>query len=806
MRQAIRRIRREPGLAAATVVTIALAVGLTTAVYSVASAVLLRPLPFAEPDRLVAIWRTVPEIDFIPVPLPEFLDLQDRSTSLESLAGFSPDGRTVIAPGVTEWADVLSVTPNLFDLLGVQAVVGRTFSSAPSNDGGGRFVMLTERYWRRVFGADPAVVGTRIRLAGRDPAGVDDSYEVLGVTRWDVELSYRRLLRADVLIPHVSSPNDRAEERRRAPGLMTIGRVKPHVSVAESGTEVRALMAALAAEHPTTSLPQADARVVSLHEELVGQTGPAMRILGWGAALVLFIACVNVTALLVAAGLRRAREFAVRLALGCAPPRLFGHVLGEYLLLAALGGGMGLLLTVIAMPVIERLIPSSWPRGDLIRVDTGVLLFACVVSAVAGVFAGCLPAWMATRTRRLATVPVTGPGSPTIRRVNAILVVSQIAIVLTLLAGATLLTSSLGRLAALPLGFDPTDVSILQVELPRRLVGAERSQLFERDLLRRVRGVPGVERAATSDQLPFASGSLAPVSLVSEDLQQPALVSAADYEYLRVLGVPLRRGRMLGAADAGRRDVALVNETLARRFPDGRALGARVRIAREWREVVGVVGDTTELGEIFGSVIRRSGALSRLTLPAAYVPSGTASTPFGFFLVVRSSLPAADLGLAVRHEIGQVDPDVSIRRTTTLQSGIDDAGAGVRFQALLAWTFAGVALALAAVGLYGVLSHSVGRRIPEIGLRMTLGATPGQVEWLIARRALWMVGCGLAAGLAVAALAGQVLRSFLFEVSPLDPVALAAAVAMLIATAVVAAYLPARRASRIDPTVALRTE
>jgi len=806
LRQGIRRLRREPGLAATAVTTIGLAVGLITAVYSVASAVLLRPLPFAEPDRLVAIWRTVPGIDFIPVPIPEFLDLQVRSSSLEDLAGFSPDGRTVIAPGVTEWADVFGITPNLFDLLGVPAVVGRTSVGTGQQVDTDRFVVLAEGFWRRAFDADPAVVGTRIRLAGRDPSHADDSFEVLGVARWDMELSYRRPLRADVFVPRLFSPEERMDQRRRAPGLMTFGRLRPDVSVARGEADVRAIMTRLVAEYPSTSLPQADARVVPLHEELVGQARPALLLLGWGAGVVLLIACVNVTALFVASGVRRRREFIIRLSLGCPRRRLFRQVLTEHVLFAAFGGAAALLVAATAIPLIERLIPTSMPRADLIRVDAGALLFALAVSALAGTFSASLPAWMAARTRRLAALPITDSGSRTGRRIIAGLLVSQAALVLALLAGANLLTSSLERITALPLGFEPTDVSVMQIEVPRRLAGGELTPAFERDLLLRVRHLPGVERAATSDQLPFASGSLAAVSVGSADVEQPSLVSAVDPDYFQLLHVPLRQGRLLGESDTGRRDVALVNETLARLFPNEGALGARIRVAREWREVIGVVGDTTELGEIFGSVIRRSGALSRLTLPSAYVPAGTGSSASGLFLLARSSLPTADLALAVRREIGHIDSEVTIRRTTTLQARIDEASAGVRFQTLLAWVFAGIALVLATVGLYGVLSHAVGRRVPEIGLRVTLGATPGQVRWLVARRAVWLVGIGTAVGLAAVAVGGRVLTSFLFEVSPLDPAALAAAVAVLLMAAVVAAYGPVRRATRVDPAVALRSE
>jgi predicted permease len=515
---------------------------------------------------------------------------------------------------------------------------------------------------------------------------------------------------------------------------------------------------------------------------------------------------VNVANLLLVSAVRRRREFVIRRALGCSGRRLFRQLLAEHLLLVLLGGAAGILVTVSTMPLVGRLLPPSLPRGDLIRVDLGVLAFAATTTAIAGLLSGCLPAWVARGSRFTNALQTAGSVSPTERRLTSVLVMSETALVLVLLAGAGLLASSVSRLGALELGFNPSDVVTMQIKLPERLANRERASDFEQDLLLGVRSLPGVERAATSDQLPFTSGSLATVSVASDDVRQPSLVAAVDPEYFSVLGVAPRRGRLLRSGDRGRTDVAVVNETLAGSFPEGRALGGRIRVGGQWREVVGVTADTTELGQVYGSAIRRSGALARLTLPSAYVPSGTASTPRSFFLVLRSARPPAELESAVRRQISEVDSEVSIRRTTALEARIDDATAGVRFQMLLAWVFAGVSLVLATVGLHSVLAQAVGQRTSEIGLRVALGASRRQIRWLITRRAVAMMAAGLAIGLTAVVVGSQAMRSFLFEVSPLDPGVLAAAVVVLLAGAAVGAHSPVRRATRVDPAVALRRE
>jgi len=806
LRQAARRFRREPGVAAAAVATIGLAVGLLTAVSSVASAVLLHPLPFTDPDRLVAIWRTMPGVDFVPVPVPEWLDLEADAADLASVGGFTREGHTLVAPRLTVWADTLSVTPNLLDMLGAPALVGRTFRPDENQPGRDKVVVLTEGFWRRTFGGDPDVVGTRVRLVGDATDTASDSYEVIGVVGWSVELSYRRPIRADAFVPHVFTPVERRDERRRMPGLLTIARLRPGVTVEQADADVRALMAALTETHAATSLPGAGARVVSLHEELVGQTRPALVLLACGVAIVFVIGFGNVANLLLASGLRRTQETAIRLALGCSRGRLLRQLLTEHALLAMAGGALGIGLASWATPLMARLVPTSLPRADQIHVNADVLAFGLVVSAAAGLVFGLAPAWVLAKPRLVASLKV-GVGSVTSsgRRLRAVFVVAETALVLALLAGAALLGVSAWRVANLSLGFNPAQVTAMQIVLPRQLTTAERALVLERDLLARVRGLPGVLRAATSDELPFAWSTLSSIDVDRDDTSHFALVSAVDPDYLPLIEVPLRRGRRLGADDRGHDDVAIVNEALARLLPDGRALGQRILVARKWREIVGVAGNIIELGGIRGNVIHEA-ALSRLTLPAVYVPSGTSFGSFGFFLLVRTALAPAEVERSVRRELRAIDAEVTIRRTGTLDAVVATASAGVRFQMLLLWVFAGTALALAAVGLHGVLANLVGQRIREIGLRMALGASRRQAAGLVAGQAAALVGTGAAIGLAAALAGGRLIRAFLFEVNPADPLVLAAVLAVLLAVAAVATLVPALRAARIDPMTALRCE
>ena len=555
LRYAFRRMRHEPGNALVAIVTIGLAVGLTTAIYSVADAVLLRPLPYQDPDWLVAVWQSMQNFDDMPMTLPQILELRARDADPASLAGVDRDWYTLITPGDSEWCETFLVTPNLFDMLGVRPIVGRTFTAADGRPGGEHVIVLSEGYWRRVFGGDPGVVGRRVRLAGQRPdSSTGETYEVVGVVHSSVQLFYRfPTLRPDVYAPMVVTDADRDVTANGFRPLFTFGRLKAGVTVPQADTNVRAVMAAFARRHPKVPFLQSRTRVVSLRDELLGQTRPTLLLLGTGVTLVLLIACVNVAGLLLAGGARRTRELTVRLAIGCSRRRLLGQLLTEHLLLATFGGLLGIVLAASATPVIAGLAPSSLPRVEQVRLDLGVLGFALAVSLLSGLAFGAAPAWTLARTRLLVTRVGPVGVTPGTRRMRNAFVVAETALVVVLLAAAGLVANSLWRLAHLPLGFAPEHVVVVDVGLPRRWTNANHAARLDRQWLDTARGLPGVTSAALGDDVPFSWGALNDVRVQRDDVSVPSSVVAVDVGYLPLLGVPLRQGRMFGAQDAGNR-------------------------------------------------------------------------------------------------------------------------------------------------------------------------------------------------------------------------------------------------------------
>ena len=806
LRYALRRMRREPGYAAAAIVTIGLAVGLATTVYSVAASVLLRPFPYGDPERLVTVWKTSESIDFFPLPVPELLDIKNRARSVQAIGGLDREGFTLVGSRTTEWVDAFRVTANLFDVLQVHAVKGRTFIPEDGQPGREHVAVIGEALWRRVFGSDPGVIGRRIQLVAEgSKASAPETYEVVGIVASDVELFYPTHFGAELYVPRVLSASDRAESARSMPSLFTFARTRPGVRLSEAAAEIRSVLAASAREHPNVSLPAAGSRVVPLQEELVGRTRPAFLLLAAAAGVLLLIGCVNVANLLLAGGMRRAPELAARLALGCSRARLLQQLLTEHLLLACGGGVLGALLAFCATPALKRVAPASLPRVDHIQVDAAAFAFALATALIAGLVFGLAPAVMLARPR-LAAILKTRSGTATSSggRLRHILVVAETALVLALLASASLIGTGVWRLTHVPIGFQPKGVLVAQLKLPARVDANEHGARFERELLARLRGLPDLAQVSTTSELPFTWGVLDAVKVPGSDAWHRTLVAATDCDYLRLLEVPLRAGRLLGLQDAGNHHVVVINETLKHLLPGDQAIGQHVEIDKQWREVVGVVGDITEVGRVSAGVIRRTGT-SRVTLPAAYVPAGTYDAS-SHFVVVRTATTSASADATIRRVARAIDPEVTLRGTAPLEDRVMAAGAETRFCALLVSIFAVVALVLSAVGLFGVLAHAVGQRTREIGIHMALGARPGRVRWIVARRALGLVGSGAVIGLGIALASGRAIRSFLFEVAPADPWILAGATALLLGVAALATWIPVRRAARVDPTTALKCE
>ncbi len=800
-----RWFRRDLAVTASTVLTIGLAVGLATTVYSVAAAVLLRPLPYHQPDRLLSVWRTLEDVDFAPLAVADLYELRERTTTLASVAGLVRDGFVVTTAGVTQWADAFRVTPNLFDLLGVRAVLGRTFRPDEEQPGHDHVVVLTEAFWHRALGADRGIVGRRLWLKAEDTGDAPpEAYEIVGVVAPELEFFYPKSLKADLFLPRTIRPSDRTDEGRSSPTFFTIVRATPSATLAGAVAEITRVLLSNSRAHPGLPFSNTGVRVAPLHEELVGRTRPVFLVLAAAALVLLAIGSINVGNLLLAAGLRRAPEMATRLALGCSRWRLCRQLLLEHLVMTGAGGAWGVVLALWLTPVLVRLAPVSIPRIESATVDVTALVVAIAATGFVAVVVAIVPALLASRPRGAwdhlrPTLTATG------RRwlVKDVLVALEATLMLALLGVASLVGQSTWRLNQAPRGFDPSGVLAGALVMPDRPGGPGSRVALERRVLETIRVVPGVQAASIGSELPFTWGLLDAMT-GRDHVTHRCVVSEVDETYLSLLRMPLRQGRPLTAADVGDRHVVLVNETLARRLGPSNVLGQHVQVDDEWRQIVGVVGDVTEVGAVTGRVIRRPG-LQRLTLPAAYLPLGTAD-PVRSYLLVRTTLTRAEALAAVGRRLRALDPQLALRQPASLEERVAAAGAETRWCALVVALFTGVALALAVLGLYGLLAHTVGQRTREIGIRIAIGATPRRVRWDITGRVYGLVGIGTLAGAGLWWVSGRAVRQFLFEVAPTDPWTLGASIAALALATVAAGWFPARQASRLDPTVTLRCE
>ncbi len=803
LRYAIRRVRREPGLAAAIVLTIGLAVGLTTSVYSLARGVLLRPLPFPRPWELVQVWRTEPEWPRVGVSVPEYFDWKAQCRSFSALSAAAQAGVRVAVGGHAEWAEALAVTPNLLSMLGVEPILGRTFRNEEDQPGRDRVVVLDEGFWRSAFGGDPRVIGRRIALDGgrsRYSSG-PGSFEVIGVVPASTRLRYRYPSRCDLYVPLRISGAGFQDPGRGAASLWVFGRLRPGTTIQQATADVGTVFRR-SSRSVIELVPGLSVRIDALHDELLGHTRPLFLLLGATVSLILLIACANLVNLLLASGLRRGDELAARMALGCSRTRLARQLATEQLLLAGIGGCVGIVLAFWAVPVAVRLAPPTLPRLGDVRLDAACVMVGIALAGFLGLASGVVPAVLLSRRHSVGPLS-PGQASPTMRaRLRNALVVGEAAMVVVLLAASALIAHGYWRLSRVDTGFDPRHVLSVRLLMPPGN-DAGRIGAVSRELVSKVGSLPGVTGAAMTSELPFTESGLAAVALEDGRHESGTAVSAVSADFLEVLHVPLLAGRMLSADDELNPRVAVVSERFAREvFPTGSALGRRIGFG-QWFEIVGIVGDVTEIGTL-NSGVRMKG-LSRLTLPRVYVPSASTDGSIRYLVVRTVGAPPA-MARAVRNDVASVAPGVAVGETSTLDELVATAGADTRFAVAVLCSFAVVAFALACIGLFGVVGYSVARRRREFGVRLALGESPGGVRRLVLGQALVLVSAGCVIGLAVALAGGQALRAFLFEVSPSDPWTLVAVVALLLAGGAVAAYLPARRASRLDPMSVLRSE
>jgi predicted permease len=795
LRYGLRMLRRDAGLACFAILIIGVGVGASATVFSVVHAVLLRPLPFEEPDRLVWIANSVgPGLSGQTIQVSHLQDLRAESRAVSDIAGYVPfysaGNSRVTGAGEPERLTGVSVTESFFPLLGVLPRIGRLFTAEECRANGPGAVLLGHRSWKRLFASDPGVVGRQLTVGDRPVT-------VVGVLPRSFEFDslFAPGVQVDLYRPFPLNE----ETDRMGNMLALVGRLSAGAGLETAQAELTGLAARLRRERPERN--DLRPRVSALRERVSGSFRQSAALLSGAVALVMLIVCANLSNLLLARSAARQREAAIRTALGATRSRLVQQMLTESLLLSTAGGAVGLLLAVLGTRMLACWDTARVPLLENVGVDGRVLAFTLSLAVSTGVVFGVLPAMRTSAVALNIALQENGrgcsqgEGSSWLRRA---LVVGEFALACTLLVGAGLLMRSLGRILDADLGFEPQSAATLRIDPGAQYsTQAQRNAYFD-EALRRLRSAPGVTAAGLTDALPFTSNRSWSVSArpgVEDPRQLPlAFVHVVSEGYLRAMGIPLRSGRDLSAADDPSHPRAVVvNEALARTlWPNEDPLGKVLEADGGW-QVVGVVRDVRHLApeltpgaEIYVS-IRQTELYSAVNV------------------VVRGAVPAATLASGIRQALWPMDPNLPVRGARAIQELVDESVSSRRLTVLLLGGFAGFALILAALGVYGVISYSVAQRREEIAIRMTLGASPREVQRLIVGQTLKLVAVGLTIGIAASWSLAGALRGMLFGIRPSDPGAFGGALLLLIAVAALAGYLPALRASRVDPLTVLRT-
>ncbi|MGH9777491.1 MAG: ABC transporter permease [Candidatus Acidiferrales bacterium] len=797
LRYGARQLLRSPGFTAVAVLTLALGIGANTAIFSVANAVLLQPLPYKEPDRLVRLWESNPGRNwpFFSASAPNFNDWVQQNQSFEPLAATEGDTFNLTGDGEPERLLGRRVTGNFFPLLGVEPALGRNFTPEEDQPGSARVVILSHGLWQRRFGADPRVLGRALRLDG-------EPYEVVGV----LPPTFRFTQGTEVWTPLAIDWNQRGRANRSNHTLLVVGRLKPGVTLAQAQADLEGIAQRLEQQYPQSNSGWG-VRTATFYDWIFSEeTRQGIWILLGAVGFVLLIGCANVANLLLARLPGRRREFAMRVALGAGRGRVFRQLLTESALLAFAGCLGGVLLAAWGTDLIASSTSINVPRLDETRLDTAVLAFSVLLAALTTVIFGIIPALQASRANLNDVLKESGRGMIGSRhRLRGALVVSEIALALTLLVGAGLMLRSLLHLQSVPLGFQAENVLVMRINLPqgRYPDGGQRVAFYD-TLLERMRTVPGVREAAAVSGLPFESWNWAQELYFEgrESTGEPlsADVQAVTPSFFRTLGVPLLGGRDFSAQDGdrGALGVVVVSQGFARRFFPGQdAVGRRFRTTptESPLTIVGVVAD-----------IRPNGDSLRTEPPPTFY---YCSCQIGFSsmaILVRTGPPPESLTSALRSQVGSLDPELPVYNVRTMQAIVHAAVGETRFQTTLLALFAGLSLLLAAVGIYGVMAFSVSQRAHEIGVRMALGAQRRNVLSLILGQGALLAVLGVAVGLASAFALSRLLSTLLYRVAATDPLTFVGVSVLLLFVTLLASYVPARRAMRVDPMVALRYE
>jgi putative ABC transport system permease protein len=802
LRYGIRMLIVSPRVTIAALLSLSLGIGATAAIFTVVNAVILRPLPFARPERLVAVWETSRDDNRRWVAPANFLDWRKDARSFSHLAAYDTYNVNLTGRERPERLRAVSASGNIFTTLGVRPAAGRVFTDAEDAPGATPVAILSHGAWDRLFARDPGALGRTLVLDGRAHVVVGvlpPSFAFFGP---DIDV----VMSGDRGVPRgLAAMFADVTQLRDVHVIFVVGRLHDGVSADQAQAELMTIMRRLERAYPATNTGLG-ARVIPLHEDVVTESRTALLLLLGAVAFLLLIACVNVANLLLARAVARQREMSIRVSLGAGRARLVRQVLTETTLLGGLGGALGLVLATWGVRALLALAPDWLPRTGEIRVDTTTLLFAAVLSVGTALLFGLVPALHATSPRlhrgsQLDTTRVSEGRRQ--RRMQHALVVSELTLAQVLLAGAAVLIASFVNIQNVDLGFNPDRLLAVELTMPGgKYADPERKLAFNRAILERMEALPGVRSAAATLTVPLRGAINRGLWLPDRPQPAPGHQLTIDFMivspgYFRTLGVPLIGGRTFSEQDTLKSPrVAIISSATARRYwASGNALGQRVRFGGKEAGIVGIVGDVRQRDP------------TRAAEPLLYIPLQQDIEPWNFIaFALRTNGDPAAIASAARDAVLAVDPDQPVARIRTIDEIADTLLAGRRFNTILLAVFAGSALILAAIGTYGVMSYSITRRTREIGVRMAIGARPSDVLRMVLGQGAGLVAVAAGLGLAGAGITNRLLAQQLFEVGPTDAPTLAACAATLCTFALLACYVPARRAMKIEPLQALRED
>lgn len=792
IRYSIRMALKTPGFTAIVILVLALGIGANTAMFSVINAVVFRPLPYKESGQLMALWEQSKQMEEMSVAYPNFLDWQEQNRVFSQMAAFKSDNFNYTDGGDAERKRGKQVSADFFALLGVNPILGRGFLREEDKPGANPAVIVSHAFWQSRLSANSSLIGQPLKLNGQN-------YTLTGVLPADFEFNGV----TDIFVP-LGLNADKMMDRGSHPGIYVIGRLKPGLTIQEAVASMANVTSNLSQQYPATNSGNS-AVVVSLYEDTVGSIRTPFLILLGAVALVLLIACANVANLLLARSATRQKEIAIRGALGAMRTRLVRQLLTESVLLSVVGGLCGLLIAVAGIRTLMTLTPPDIPRTKEVGIDLWVLGFTLLVSLITGVIFGLAPALQASKVNINESLKEGGrsatSGSGT-RRVSNLLVIAEVAVSLMLLISAGLMIKSFLRLRAVSPGFDAHNLLTMQIALPPSKYPDEPKQIqFVEQLVARMANIPGVTAVGMSNGLPLGRGSetaylVEGQAALTADQQPIAVEFGVTAHYFSAMNIPVLKGRAFTERDTmNAPKVIIIDESLARKaFPNQDPIGKRlIPLAGVPHEIVGVVADVKHYG------------LAKKQKEQFYFSYLQHGNPSLYLLVRTGANPMSLVGL-VRSQVSSLDKDQPVYDVTSMEERLSLTIAKPRFNALLLGIFAGLALILSMVGIYGVISYSVNQRIHEIGLRLALGAQRFHIFKMVVGQGLVLAVIGIAVGIAGAIAFGRVMASLLFGVVTSDLTIFTSVSLLLALVAFIACYLPARKATRVDPMVALRIE